>query len=202
MDRIAVIPYPVDECYLHGEAPAVRERRLVAVGRWDDPQKDAPLLAATIRRVLAADPEVAFDLVGPGGERPFGDLCRRRPRVVYHGAQPPEVVAGLLRRGRSLLLSSRWESGPIVANEALCVGCTLVGPARVPSFEAFCRGGRYGTVSRGGSAQALAAAVLDEMRAWDDGKREAAVIAATWRPRFDPRTVCRQLLHPCDMPCE
>ena len=95
VDRIAVIPYPVDECYLHDKAPAVRERRLVAVGRWDDPQKDARLLAATIRRVLAADSDVGFDLIGPGGEAAFARAVRRQPRVVYHGAQPPEVVAGL-----------------------------------------------------------------------------------------------------------
>ena len=192
----------MDECYLSGEVPATRERRLVAVGRWDDPQKDAALLAATVRRVLAADPDIGFDLIGPGGEAAFAALWRRQPRVRYLGPQPPEVVAELLRRSRSLLLSSRWESGPIVANEALSLGCTLVGPVRVPTFEAYCAGGRYGTACRSGSPQALAAAVLDEMRAWDDGRRDPAAIAATWRPRFDPRTVCEQLLRPSDMPCD
>src|SRR5262249_58146071 len=100
--RVAVIPYPVDECYLRGPvaAAAARDRRLVAVGRWDDPQKNAPLLAAAVRRVLAVDPAVGFDLVGPGGEVVFGPLARRLPQVVYHGRKTPEEVAGLLRRGR------------------------------------------------------------------------------------------------------
>ena len=200
--RTAVIPYPVDECFRDGEIPVRRARRLVAVGRWDDPQKDAPLLAATIRQVLAADPDVGFDLIGPGGEAVFADLCRRQSGVTYHGPRPPEAIAELLRNSRSLLLSSRWESGPIVANEALSVGCTLVGPARIPALEAFCGGGRYGVACRGGAAKTLAAAVLEEMKAWDDGRRDPKQIAATWRPRFDPAVVCRQLLQPCDMPCE
>jgi glycosyltransferase involved in cell wall biosynthesis len=152
--------------------------------------------------VLAADAEVGFDLVGPGGDAAFADLCRRQSRVTYHGPRQPEIVADLLRNARALLLSSRWESGPLVANEALSLGCTLVGPARVPSFEAICASGRYGTACRGGSSRSLAAAVLDELRAWDDGRRDPAAIAATWRPRFDPRTVCGQLLKPCDMPCD
>ena len=200
--RVAVIPYPVDECYLQGAVPETRARRLVAIGRWDDPQKDASLLTAAIRRTLAVDKEIGFDLVGGGGDAVFAELLRRNPRVVYHGVRPPEAVAELLRGSRSLLLSSRWESGPIVANEALSLGCTLIGPDRVPTFDAYCRDGRYGTACRGGSPRALAAALLDEMRAWDDGKRDPIGIAAAWRPRFDPRTVCRQLLKPVDMTCE
>ncbi len=197
--RVAVIPYPVDDCFRDREVMRRRGRRLVAVGRWDDPQKNAPLLAAAVRRVLAVDPEIGFDLVGPGGSRAFAELCRRHPRVVYHDRQPPAAVAELLQNSRSLLLSSRWESGPIVANEALSLGCTLVGPARIPTIEAYCRSGRYGTACRGGSPKALAGAVLDEMQAWDDGKRDSVAIAAAWRTRFDPKAVCRQLLEPCNM---
>jgi glycosyltransferase involved in cell wall biosynthesis len=197
--RVAVVPYPVDECYLSGEVSAARERRVVAVGRWDDPQKDAPLLAAAVERVRAADPAVGFDLIGPGGDDAFDRLCRRHPRVVYHGRLAPAAVAALLRNARSLLLSSRWESGPIVANEALSLGCTLIGPAEIPTLREFCEGGRYGTACRVRSATSLAAAALAEVRAWDDGRRDPLAVAAAWRPRFDPQAVCRQLLEPRDL---
>ena len=194
--KLAVIPYPVDECFLGGEVPQGRRRRLVAVGRWDDPQKDAALLAAAVSRVLKARSDLSFVLVGRGGERAFGPLCVRHPQVKYLGAQPPDAVAALLRDSRSLMMSSRWEGAPVVVNEALCMGCTLVGPEGVVGLRSFCQGGDFGTTSQGRSPRGLAAAVLEEMKAWDDGRRDPRRIAATWRPRFEPRTVCRQLLEP------
>jgi glycosyltransferase involved in cell wall biosynthesis len=200
--KLAVIPYPVDDCYLRGDVPRQRQSRLVAVGRWDDPQKDAALLAGAVRRVLKARPDVSFTLVGRGGARAFGPLCASDARVRYLGTQPPEAVAGLLKESRSLLMSSRWEGAPVVLNEALSLGCTLVGPASVASLESFCHGGNLGAVSARRSAYGLAAAVLQELKAWDDGRRDPLAIAAAWRPRFEPQAVCRQLLHPCDMPYE
>ncbi len=194
--RLAVIPYPVDPCFLTGEVPQHRQRRLVAVGRWDDPQKDAALLARAVARVLKASADVSFVLVGRGGERVFKPPCAQSPRVQYLGPQPPDMVAALLRDSRALLMSSRWEGAPVVVNEALCLGCTLVGPARIVGLRSYCQGGDFGTTSFGRSARGLAAAVLEEMKAWDEGRRDPRRIAAAWRPHFDPRTVCRQLLGP------
>ena len=108
--KLAVIPYPVDECFLRGAVPRERQRRLVAVGRWDDPQKDAALLAAAVSRVLKARGSLSFVLVGRGGERVFGPLCARHPQVKYLGVQPPDAVAALLRDSRALLMSSRWKA--------------------------------------------------------------------------------------------
>jgi glycosyltransferase involved in cell wall biosynthesis len=95
-----------------------------------------------------------------------------------------------MRTSRVLLVSSRWESGPIVAFEALCSGTTVVGPAWVPA----CRwlapdAGRCFTRR---SATALGAAVVSELQAWDAGHRDPAAVAARWRPWFDPAEVCRR----------
>jgi glycosyltransferase involved in cell wall biosynthesis len=192
--KLAVVPYPVDACFLRGEVPGVRQRNLVAIGRWDDPQKDAPLLADAVRRVLKAKPDLSFALVGPGGDPVFGPLCDRHPQVRRLGAQPPDAIAALLKASRSLLMSSRWEGAPVVVNEALCMGCTLVGPGRLIGLRSFCQGDAFGTTSPSPTANRLAAAILEEMKAWDDGRRDPQGIAATYRPQFDPRTVCGQLL--------
>jgi glycosyltransferase involved in cell wall biosynthesis len=194
--KIIVSPYPVDDCYLGGEVHADRTRQVVAIGRWDDPQKDAPLLVATLERALARCPGLTVHLIGPGGAGAFAGLARRHPQVRYHGAKPREFVADLLGTSRVLLLTSRWESGPIVANEALCLGCTLVGPAGLPSLASYCRDGGSGTTSEGRSPRALAAALLQEMRAWDEGRRDPAAGARRWRPHFHPTNVCAALLPP------
>jgi glycosyltransferase involved in cell wall biosynthesis len=99
-----------------------------------------------------------------------------------------------MRRSRALLLTSRWESGPLVLNEALASGCTVIGPADVPSVLDACDGGEFGTAVRRRSAAAFADAIRVELARWEQGKRDPAAIAERWRPRFDPADVCRRLL--------
>ena len=44
------------------------------------------------------------------------------------GIQPRERIRELMAECRAVLIPSRWESGPIVANEMLALGGTVVGP--------------------------------------------------------------------------
>jgi glycosyltransferase involved in cell wall biosynthesis len=191
--KVAIAPYPIDPCYLSGPAEMARPARVVAIGRWDDPQKDAGLLCRAVELFLGNGARAEFVLVGPHGQRWFGPLVRRWSQVRYLGAQPPAIVAEHLQTCRVLLLPSRWEGAPIVLNEALASGCTIVGTDAVPSAVSACAGG-HGTLSAGRSARRLAAALAAEMAAWDSGNRDPAAIAAHWRPQFDPTNVCRSLL--------
>lgn len=197
-DKISVAPYPVDEGFLTGAVSAAADRadRVVAIGRWDDPQKDAPLLAAGIERAAARLPTTEFVLVGRNGEAAFARLRRRVPRVRYLGVQPPDAVAELLRGSRALVVSSRWESGPIVAFEALAVGAGVIGPEWVPVCRWACDGRSCGSLFRRRSGADLGAAIVREMTAWRSGERNPAKIAALWRPRVDQAAVCRAMLSP------
>lgn len=192
-ERVIAVPYPINDCYRTGPVAAERPARVVAIGRWDDPQKDAPLLAATVDAYRRAGGRAEVCLFGPNGANWFQPLVRSWPGVRYAGVQPPEVIAACLRSSRALLLPSRWESGPIVLNEALASGCTVVGTDAVPAVVSACRGG-YGTLAAGRSAGRLAAAWAAEMSAWDRGERDPVRIAAHWRPLCDPVHVCAQML--------
>jgi glycosyltransferase involved in cell wall biosynthesis len=194
--KVVAVPYPIDECYLTGPVAGARENGVVAIGRWDDPQKDPGLLCRAAHHFLAGGGRTEFHLFGPNGERWFGPLARRWPQVKYHGPQPPAVIADHLRNSRLLLLPSRWESGPIVLNEALASGCTVVGTPAVPAAVSASAEGGFGTIARSRSARGLAAALRDELAAWDRGDRDAPRIAAHWRPRFDPAAVCRAMMPP------
>ena len=193
---MVVIPYPVDEQFLTGDVPTAADRadRIVAIGRWDDSQKDGPLLAAAIERVAAVRPKTEFVVIGRNGTEVFSRLCKQVARVRYLGVQPPSVIGQFLRASRTLALSSGWESGPIVASEALCAGCSLVGPAWVPTIPWYCGEGAYGTVFERRSASALAGALAAELAEWDIGGRDPRTISAYFRPWFTPASVCRSLL--------
>jgi glycosyltransferase involved in cell wall biosynthesis len=200
--RVISAPYPIDDCYLAGPVPVDRPARVVAVGRWEDPQKDVSLLCRALERHFAAGARTGVVLFGPNGQRWFGRLAARYPQVRYLGVQSPETIAEYLRSSRVLLLPSRWESGPIVLNEALASGCTVVGTPSVPSVVSACADGRSGTVSADRSPAGLAAALGTELAAWDRQERNPVTLAAGWRRQFDPASVCLQLLagHPGVVP--
>jgi len=51
---------------------------------------------------------------------------------------PHEHILKAYQTSKICLFTSRYESGPIAAEEALCLGCTVVGPPDVPSVQDLC----------------------------------------------------------------
>jgi glycosyltransferase involved in cell wall biosynthesis len=192
--KVIAAPYPVKPVFLDCAVDSERPPQIVAIGRWDDPQKDARLLADALACLVRRQPEIRSIVIGRGGENVFARLCREHPRIDYRGRQPPAEVARALAGSRVLVSTSRWEGAPNVVNEALCCGCSLVGPEHVPCFVSFCGEGPYGTTYRQRSARAVVDAVETELQHWSAGRRDPRAIAEHWRPRFDPVNVCRELL--------
>jgi glycosyltransferase involved in cell wall biosynthesis len=191
-EKLRVVPFTIGASFLSCPLPEQKENRIVAIGRWNDPQKNAELMAATLRLFLKRNPETKVDIFGQGGEPFFGEMQKEFPGLAYRGTQQQEVVAETLARARAILFSSRWEGCPHAAIEMLALGGTLVG-TRMPSLESWIEEGSYGRVAAPRPG-ALAKAIEEEMKAWDTGRRDAQAIAATWRERVRPETVCAALL--------
>ncbi|HSP82089.1 MAG TPA: glycosyltransferase family 4 protein, partial [Myxococcaceae bacterium] len=191
--RVRVLPNPVAPRVLETPVPARKVPRVLAVGRWDDVQKDAPLLSRALERFAAAHPEVEVELIGPGGADCFGPLTRRHRQVRYLGPLPHAQVLTHLAPARTLVFSSRWEGAPIAANEALALGCTVVGPP-LPAFRGLAAQGDFGVLARERSPRGLAEALGREMEAWAAGRREPARVAGFWRERVAPLRVVESLL--------
>jgi len=191
--KIHVVPHSVSDAFLRDPVgPSNRPPRVYCGGRWDDPQKDARLLCRTIDRVLAADPEIEFIVAGPGIEKAFGRL-HRHPRVRLEGILPKERIPSLLGKCRFLLSSSRWETQPIGALEALCMGASVVAPP-LPGFVGLVSGGASGTLAASRNASSLSRAVRHENGMWERGRRSPREIAAKWRPRVSNDAVIDGLL--------
>lgn len=191
--RFSIVPHSVPDVFLSAEFPPRRANRIFCSGRWDDDQKNAPLLAATIPLLLASHPETEFLIAGYGVSEAFSTLAARHPQVRLLGLKDRAELPGILSGCRFLLSSSRWESHPIGALEALCCGCTVVATP-VPGFKDIVDRGRYGTLSRGHSPGSLAKAAETEMRLWDEGKRNPVEIASHWRAEVSNKTVVAALL--------
>lgn len=192
-NRIAWLPYPVPESFCTTPLPSSRRNRIIAIGRWDSPQKNAPLLMETIRLLAAGGCEAEVLVVGKGSEKRLARLAREIPTVRVLGFQPRDRLRELMGECRSVLISSRWESGPIVAWEMLALGGTVIGTP-IPNLRAITTDARFGCVSRSHRPNALAAAVLAEMKAWDRAERDSEMIASHWRPLVSPKGVAGRMI--------
>jgi glycosyltransferase involved in cell wall biosynthesis len=164
---------------------------VIAVGRWDSPQKDGELLAASLGRYYERGGTAEVLIFGNGCDV-FSQIRNRWSNVQCRGVQTPETIAEAMLSSRSLLLTSRWESGPIVAFEALCQGCTLVS-TDIPNMRELIGSSNFGQISQGRTADAFADALIREMQAWDRVQRDSRQISAHWRPVFRIDSVCQTL---------
>ena len=190
--RIGVCPYPVDPAFTHSSVNPSREPLIVAVGRWDSEQKDGVLLAAALTKYCRSGGRCKILIFGASCEA-LDRVQKRFSNVSCQGAQSPNLIANAMARARSLVLTSRWESGPIVAFEALCSGCTLIS-TDIPNMRELVGEGEFGTLAVSRSADAMADAISKEMTFWDGGARNATRIAAQWQPAFRVSLVCEVLL--------
>lgn len=192
-ERVGWLPYPVPESFCCGDVNSERPRRVIAIGRWDSTQKNPGLLAATIQRLSWAGDRTEIIIVGRGAEERFAGVARRRSQVQVLGIQPRERIRELMGSCRAVLVPSRWEGAPIVANEMLTLGGTVVGTP-IPSLQSLTADGQFGRVSRTHSSGALAKEIMAEMDTWDVGKRVPREISDHWRGLVSPTVVARRVV--------
>lgn len=182
--RLHILPHFVSDDILQAPVlPRDRKRaKVVAIGRWQDWQKDTPLLRAALTRYLYRYPETEIILIGRNNPADWEALTRTYPSVRVVGPVPREEIKSHLADARVLLLSSQYETFHIAAHEGLCLGCTVVGPPTIPVPDIVAHGSEYGTLALTRQPEVLATALEQEMSAWEHGERNPEAIAHHWRP--------------------
>jgi len=193
--RLRVLPHPVNDGFVH-DATVPRRKQILAVGRWDSHQKDGPLLLSVLAAALAVEPEHTAVIVGDTGpvlERSFLTLpASVRSRITLAGRVPNLKLVPHCQASQTLLVTSRYESFHLAAAEALCCGCTVVGPAHIAPLRAFVSRAS-GTVSPTRDCAGLAAALRSELATWREGRRDAAAISRHWRAEVTASAVATRL---------
>lgn len=174
-----------------------KENVIVSIGSWHLPVKNVGLLIATLSRVLVKQPTWSAVIAGPGSNVAEKLVSKLLPRVASRiqivGSRDHEAILTLLSRSKIYLFASTSESGPIAAQEALCLGCTVVGPPDIPSTEDLCQP-CFGTRPKNRAPQQMAAAVESEIFAWENQLRDPSVIAAKARDIYSAQEVCKKIL--------
>jgi glycosyltransferase involved in cell wall biosynthesis len=200
IEKLHVIHHPVvpeiDRIGLR--PPLSRANRIVCVGRWNSPQKDAKLLVKTLAGTLARNPLWGVEIFG-SGDSIINSLLQTIPksisnRILFKGVCPHSDILEAFQQSKISLFSSVYESGPIAAEEALCLGCTIVGPADLPSMLDLCKDD-WGTLSPTRSVQSMQSALLNEMHLWDLGQRDPFDSSKRARFAYSAVNVCSNILN-------
>jgi glycosyltransferase involved in cell wall biosynthesis len=196
-ERLRVIPPQIWNDYTF-DPKIAKEPIIVAVGRWATAQKDAPMLLQVLGRVLAMEPGYTAIVAGSGESLLQQWLARlppaAQPRIRIAGKLPAPELRSLYQRARIVFFSSRYEGFPNVACEALCCGCSVVGPAMIASMND-CVAHGSGTLACHHSVGAFSDALSAEIEAWAEGARDPQAISRRWWPRVTAPEVAGQILH-------
>lgn len=120
---MTVVPNGVD---VPAQPPATVGARVGAIGALE-PIKGVDVFLRAVAIVHAADPAQAFVISGDGSQRPaLGSLAAElgvAGAVSFAGHEPASVA---LARLRVLVVSSHFESGPLVILEAMAAGIPVI----------------------------------------------------------------------------
>ncbi len=194
--RVVTIPHPVNTQFMAFQPGDAKEKLVVAVGRWRAVNKGWPLFFEVAKRFLALCPDWTIVVVGPP---PLLDATAQREvealgsRLQIVGLRTPEQIAALYRRARIYLLPSTWESFNIAAAEALCCGCSVVGPGQLASVHYFASF-RSGTVSHVRDVAHVTDALMTEVEEWAAGQRDPAAISQTAIELFSVDSIAKRFL--------
>ncbi|HEY1122116.1 MAG TPA: glycosyltransferase [Haloferula sp.] len=191
--RVRVVPHPVNPLFRFGGHP--KSRTVAVVGRWDDAiQKRPGLMIATVEKLLESDPEITVEIVGQTTSE-LQQWAQQRERVHLHGRITPDAIAGILSRAQVAWCPSSFESFHIASGEALCCGCSVVA-AESPSLAAFpwFVSEASGELAATDDIAGHLAAIRNELRAWDEGRRDPTQIAAIWQSRLHAPEVARLVI--------
>lgn len=182
---VRIVPNVVDTSLFHPDGPAVRRgdvRRLVGVGAlyeakgWED-LLDALALVGARRR------DVHLSLIGDGHLRPAlearADRVGVRDLVTFAGRLPKAEVAERVRAADLFVLTSRYDSNPCAAIEALASGVPVVGTAVGGIPELLADGS--GLLAGAGDPASIAARIEEAL---DRGSWDRDRIAASAAHRY------------------
>jgi hypothetical protein len=107
--------------------------------------------------------------------------------------KPHREVGAICQRSKIFLMTSRTESFNIAAAEALCCGCSVVGPVEIASVPFFA-GEASGTVACRQRRSHFLDALGAEVQAWEAGMRNPGRIAQTWLAAVGSAAVAKKTL--------
>ncbi len=180
--RVKYVPHPIANEAGYSLS-CKKEKRIIAVGRWDNYSKNTYMLIRTLAEVLMKHNKYEFHIFGSGESIIKKMIIRLSPaitsRIHIHGLISNNELGLEYQKSRIFFSASRSESFGIAAAEALCCGCSIVASNHIFSFKNFASK-NSGTLAEKYTVNAMRKAIEIELSAWDNGLRDPVRISEQW----------------------
>ncbi len=197
--KIITSKYPVHEIFL-SQATVPKLNQIISIGRWESGQKNGALLKRVIKRFLSLKFNYRFVIVGTCQDNFFADLLRDFPNCVTHiPSASREEIYNLIRSSKILLSTSIYESGPIVADEALLSGTSLVAPLDIPLFNYYLSDNHFGTGFKARKVKSVVRALSQEIHRWEFGERNNLMGLSNLKSLNKLENICQKIVDGLDL---
>jgi glycosyltransferase involved in cell wall biosynthesis len=193
--KVIHLPHPANDQILSYDRGIPKENVIIAVGRWFHHGKDGKTLLKAADLFLETHPHWSLVVVGAGEEilRGRWQKMRAKGQVSFAGSLSHADLKDQYCRAKIILVTSHSETFHIASAEALCCGCSVVGPARIPSMSWFASAGS-GTTTYRRNPIGFFDALNAEAGEWERGERDPETISTYWRQKVGSQAVAEKLL--------
>lgn len=198
-DRVHLIPHP-NASYMKYDDAKSKECLVIAVGRWDDEiVKGTSLLMDTWDLVLKNNTFASIEIYGkttPSLDKWHSSMSDdSRRRTLLKGVVPNIDIRKAFQRAQISICTSLSEGYHTVSAEALCSGCSVVGPDTpdIPTMQWFAAG-PFGRMSDR-SPVGMATALMNELACWGAKQRNPVEISQYWTDLLHAQNIAKQILH-------
>lgn len=187
-EHTVFLGHPVPDEFKYDASSPPKRKQILAVARdWKNPLKGGKLLGRVLAMSLAKHPDYTAVVVGESSDQV---KCAAIDLIPATGAQistePLRNSADLspfYQGSEILMIASGSESGPIVAFEAVCCGCSIAFPPELKQLAMF-SDNNCGTMARRRNVEGMVVALDSEVEAWATGLRDPISISRIWSERL------------------
>lgn len=196
-ERVQLLHHPIPDHFIYDPATDNKANAIIAVAQdWTNPLKGGPLLADVLTRVLEARGDYQAVIVGDASEeirkRTIKSAPALAPKVSAIAKIDADKTQAFYVNAKILITTSGSESGPLVAYEAACCGCSVVFPPELKHLNAFVEA-NSGRMAKWRTSRHMAQALLNECNAWDAGQRDPTAISEHWSKQTHTKCCTDQL---------
>lgn len=195
--KIFMIPNPVANDVTNSLV-SEKHKQILAIGRWDDIlQKNTITMVKTLCSFVRMKPDYKVVILGSGKDliqKSISKYASTKLNQIFVTAYiPRNKLVDLLKESQILFMPSNWEGLPIVAEESLCMGCSLVGTP-IESLHFLTQGGFSGTIAPNFSCNALLSSLFMDVLKWENKIYDPQTISSFWRAKLNRKVIAQNFL--------
>ncbi len=174
---------------------------ILAVGRWNDILYKRPqFLMKALELAMPSIPNWTVEIYGniPDSMKDWHKKLspQLQSQILLQGYIPNAQLQEKFASSKISICSSRTEGTHVASAEAVCAGCSIVGPLKTPHLNClqWYSSHNSGLLSPKDTPESLAQTLIEETQNWENGNRHPEEISSYWQEQLLAVNSCKKIL--------